>query len=128
MPNGSPGWIRTSDHSINSRMLCREATEEQAKPKGFATGQRITKPPSLAKREMGRSGATSGGNQNDLSYQGLSAFFDEPKIAVWRPVRRFRKPAMPGTEPQKDAFAADNSNCAGVLPEVIRCQTPRRMP
>jgi hypothetical protein len=22
-PNGSPGWIRTSDHSINSRMLYR---------------------------------------------------------------------------------------------------------
>jgi hypothetical protein len=22
-PSGSPGWIRTSDHSINSRMLYR---------------------------------------------------------------------------------------------------------
>jgi hypothetical protein len=28
-------------------------------------------------------------------------------MAVGHPIRRFRKPAMPGTEPQKDAFAAD---------------------
>jgi hypothetical protein len=34
---GSPGWIRTSDHSINSRMLYRWATEEQSETK-FAPG------------------------------------------------------------------------------------------
>jgi hypothetical protein len=37
------------------------------------------------------------------------------KIAVWRPIWRSREQMVPGTEPQKDAFAADTRLRRGVV-------------
>jgi hypothetical protein len=75
---------------------------------------------------------------------GFVGLFDEPKIAVWRPIRRFREPAMPGTEPQKDAFAADTrsrrgfargdsmpdteTDAFGAGPSIVPSKMPAKMP
>jgi hypothetical protein len=68
---------------------------------------------------MGRANATSTSNQNNLHGQGLRALFaglfDESKLAIRRPIRRSREPAVPGTEPQKDAFAADTQFSRGFV-------------
>jgi hypothetical protein len=93
---------------------------------------------------MGRSNATSTRNQRRPVRSGFVGLFDKPKIAVWIPIRRSREPAGPGTEPQKDAFAADTQMCRGFArgdsmpdsetdalgpgPSIVPSKMPAKMP
>src|SRR5450755_2614259 len=110
--------------------------------RGFATGQRITKPPSLAKREMGRSSATSTGDANGLCDQGLLALLTNRRLRSGVPSgnsasRPCREPSPKKTHSQPiptlrrgvargDSMPDTETDALG--PSIVPSKIPSRIP
>src|SRR5437016_3566845 len=88
--------------TIRLTVECSTAELPRNRRKGVRDGERITKPPRLAKAEIGSSGTVSRRGRNALRGNDFFAHFSDPTNAIWHLTGRASGSPAPRTERQKD--------------------------